>query len=171
MRSIVLAVVVSSLSSPAFAQSARPQTPPVSNAEAYKWIHISGGVTEATRRGVTIPLWDSESKDGESLDSFVTRTGRDALRVLSSSPATICGQLEETPGKYKILLKATSKAADCSAQGSRLPYMHIRRTEAGVKSVGPSPSELRGPVYVVDLSGINFEDGRKTRPVVDFGKK
>jgi hypothetical protein len=68
-----------------------------------------------------MPLWDSESKDGESLDSFVTRTGRDALRVLESSPATICGQLEETPGKYKILLKATSKAADCSAQARAFP--------------------------------------------------
>jgi len=51
------------------------------------------------------------------------------------------------------------------------PPKPIRRTEAGVKSVGPSPSELRGPVYVVDLSGIKFEDGRKTRTVVDFGKK
>lgn len=171
MRSIVLPVVLSILTFPATAQTAaRPPSPPVARAEAYKWIHMNGAVEHALRHGRTITLWEETSKEGESQDQFVSRIGRDAVLVLESSRATICGQLVDSAGHKKIQLKTTSSAADCAAAGSKLPYVFVKGSEPGAEKMGPFLSELASPTYAVTRSGVEFKNGKSSRHVTSYGK-
>lgn len=170
MRSIVVAVVLSSLTFPLLARS-NPQSPPVPTAEASTWIHLNGAVQDAAKRGVTTNLWEAASNEGESIDQFVTRIGRDALLVLEASPATICGQFADKGGKHSVMMKTTSKAADCSVAGSNHPYILVKGSEPGAEKVGPFQNELRGPTYVVTPSGVKFVEGKSSRSVANYSKK
>lgn len=171
MRSIVLPVVLSILAFPALAQTpSRPAAPPVPPAEAYQWIHLNGTVQNAFNRGITANLWEATANEGESADEFVARIGRSALLVLEASQATICGQLVDSAGKQTIQMRTTNKAADCIAPGSKLPFVLVKSSEPGAEMVGPFPNELPGPVYAVKRTGVEFKDGKSSRPVTSYGK-
>ncbi|WP_367380106.1 hypothetical protein [Stenotrophomonas cyclobalanopsidis] len=173
MRSMVFPILLSILTSPANAQTAaRPPSPPVTPAEAYQWIHMTGMVEHALKRGLTTTLWEASSKEGESQDQFVSRIGRYAVMVLESTQGTICGQLVDTAGDHKkIQLKTTSSAADCAAAGSELAYVFVKGSEPGAEKAGPLLSELAGPTYAVTRSGVEFENGKSSRHVTRYGDK
>ena len=116
-------------------------------------------------------LWTVVSRPGEPLDDFMTRTARQALVVLASSPATICGQVEDASGTQRIVLMTTRRAADCSAAGSTHPYLLVNRATPGTPGICPSRQELDGPVYVADPSGVRLERGTSSRQVARFGER
>lgn len=168
-RTLAASVALFMLALPVLAQSpAQKHGPPVPPAEAYRWVHLSGGVEYASRRGMTMNLWTATADKGESTDTFMARVGREALLVLGPSQAVICGQLVSTAGQDGIQLKTTNKPADCRAPGSTLPYMFVSRSETGAERLASFQSELPGARYTVEPAGIEFRNGTTTRLVASY---
>lgn len=166
---LALPVALSLLALPVLAQPpVQKQGPPVPAAEAYRWVHLSGGVEYASRRGMTMNLWTATADKGESTDTFMARVGREALLVLGPSQAVICGQLVSTAGQDSIQLKTTNKAADCRASASKLPYVFVSRSEQGAERVASFQSELPGARYTIDRAGVEFRNGASTRLVASY---
>jgi hypothetical protein len=118
-------------------------------------------VQTASAGNRTITLYTEASRAGESMDDFVLRISRKALRATDAYQAEVCGAVTQAAGHYTLTLRTDLSANECTVPltTSTLATFHTH-TATGGRLFGEGDYAHAG--YLATRMGVMHQSGRGT---------